>query len=315
MGGGRLNGRYSKGHTRWVATTPLSTATTYTVDAVVDAGTDAITQSTNFRTLTPKHSLAAAVAPLTGETVGVGMPIAVYFNAPVLHRAAVERRFHVTSSHQVHGAWHWYSGTEMHYRPKAYWPANSDVTLSYDLRGVSAGAGTWGAQARSIPFHIGPAHISRVNAVTHQMSIYSDGKLLHTYPVSTGRDTLPTSSGIHVVLAKAADQIMDSATIGIPRSSPDGYFEHVPWSVRISNSGEFVHAASWSVASQGHTNVSHGCVNMGPAAAKWFFGITRRGDLVVVTGTSRKLEQGNGYADWNLSWSQWLAGSALHRGH
>jgi lipoprotein-anchoring transpeptidase ErfK/SrfK len=114
-----------------------------------------------------------------------------------------------------------------------------------------------------------------------------------------------------VVLNKNPLQVMDSATVGIPRNSPDGYFEKVPWSVRISNSGEFVHDAPWSVHSQGHVNVSHGCVNLSPTASKWFFDFSRRGDIVEVVGTSRKLQQGNGYADWNLSWSDWTAGDAL----
>ena len=35
------------------------------------------------------------------------------------------------------------------------------------------------------------------------------------------------------------------------------------------------------------------------------------GDVVKVTGSPRKLEAGNGYTDWNVSWSDWLAGSAL----
>jgi hypothetical protein len=40
---------------------------------------------------------------------------------------------------------------------------------------------------------------------------------------------------------------------------------------RISNSGEFVHAAPWSVAQQGSSNASHGCINLSSDNAKWFF--------------------------------------------
>jgi lipoprotein-anchoring transpeptidase ErfK/SrfK len=308
-----LSGRFAADRKSWSSRSPLLTATTY--DVIVGAANAKhhdVTVNTMFTTLKPKHRLAAAVAPLSGETVGVGMPIAVYFASPVKQRAAVQRRFHVTTTQGTTGAWHWYSDSEMHYRPPKFWPAGEHVSLSYDLRGVNGGQNTWGDQHRTIDFTIGNAHISKVDAPGHTMRVYDSGKLLQTYPVSTGRDKYPTTSGVHVVLNKNPLQVMDSATVGIPRNSPDGYFEKVPWSVRISNSGEFVHDAPWSVHSQGHVNVSHGCVNLSPTASKWFFDFSRRGDIVEVTGTPRRLQQGNGYADWNLSWSDWLAGDALN---
>jgi len=310
--GGRLAGRMSADQKSWASRTPLQTAATYDVAVSArDGHRHPVTVNSMFWTLKPKHTLAAGVAPLNGETVGIGQPIAVYFNAPVTNRAAVERRFHVTSSSAPAGAWHWYSDKEMHYRPPKYWPAGDHVALTYDLRGINAGDGTWGDQNRTIAFTIGASHISKVNALTHSMQVFNNGKLVETFPVSTGRDKYPTTSGVHVVLNKNPLQVMDSATVGIPRNSPDGYFEKVPWSVRISNSGEFVHDAPWSVRSQGHVNVSHGCVNLSPTDSKWFFDWTRRGDIVIVTGTPRRLQQGNGYADWNLSWSEWVAGDPL----
>ena len=129
--------------------------------------------------------------------------------------------------------------------------------------------------------------------------------------VSTGRDQYPTTSGVHVVLEKTPSVIMDSATVGIPKGNPDYYYETVLWDVRISWSGEFVHAAPWSTSAQGHQNVSHGCVNANPVDAKWFYDMSRRGDIVMVTGTPRPLISGNGWTDWNLDWPKWLAGSAV----
>src|SRR4051794_4462431 len=304
--GDRVPGEFSSDHATWTSRSPLQTATTYDVSVrAVDAKHRAVTVSSVFWTLKPKHRLAAAVAPLTGETVGVGQPIAVYFSNPVKDRAAIEARFHVTDTSAADGAWHWYSDKEMHFRPQAFWPAGDKVTLAYDLRGLDTGNSTWGDQHRSIAFTVGDTHISKVNALAHSMQVFESGKLMKTFAVSTGRDKYPTTSGIHVVLNKNPLQVMDSATVGIPRNSPDGYFEKVPWSVRISNSGEFVHDAPWSVHSQGHRNVSHGCVNLSPADSKWFFDFSRRGDIVEVTGTPRRLQQGNGYADWNVPWSEW----------
>ena len=114
------------------------------------------------------------------------------------------------------------------------------------------------------------------------------------------------------MVSKEQDKLMDSSTVGIPRNSPDGYYEHVFWSVRISNSGEFVHAAPWSVGSQGRANVSHGCVNMSTENAQWFFKLARPGDVVTVTGSPKKPNSWTlGVADWNISWSRWREGSAL----
>jgi lipoprotein-anchoring transpeptidase ErfK/SrfK len=115
-------------------------------------------------------------------------------------------------------------------------------------------------------------------------------------------------NGVHVVLAKKPDVIMDSATVGIPRDSPDGYYEHVKWDTRISNSGEFVHAAPWSVGDQGRLNVSHGCINVSNAEAKWFYGFSQRGDIVKVVGSSRgPLSWDAGTEDWNMSWAHWTS--------
>jgi hypothetical protein len=129
--------------------------------------------------------------------------------------------------------------------------------------------------------------------------------------VSTGRDKYPTTSGVHVVLEKTPSIIMDSATVGIPKGDPDYYYEKVDWDVRISWSGEFVHSAPWSTSSQGHANVSHGCVNASPTDAAWFYSLSRRGDIVIVMNTGRPLASGNGWTDWNMDWEHWLAGSAI----
>jgi lipoprotein-anchoring transpeptidase ErfK/SrfK len=143
------------------------------------------------------------------------------------------------------------------------------------------------------------------------MVVRTNGVVVRTFPVSTGRTDLPTINGVHVVWWKTPDVIMDSSTVGIPRNSPDGYYEHVAWDVNISSSGEFVHAAPWSVDSQGRANVSHGCVNLAPAAAQWFYYYSLPGDIVQVSGSPRPPSYATATADWNMSWSAWTAGSAL----
>ena len=125
-GGRRLAGELEDGGRGWVSTGPLAPATRYRVVAVAvdDAGTPTRRAST-FTTLRPRAELRAAIMPLDGETVGVGLPIGVWFSQPVADRAAVERRLQVTSSKPVTGAWHWFADNEVHYRPRSYWPSGS----------------------------------------------------------------------------------------------------------------------------------------------------------------------------------------------
>jgi lipoprotein-anchoring transpeptidase ErfK/SrfK len=313
-GGKRLEGELAEDGRSWVSSGAMAPATRYRVvaEAVDDAGTPTRRQS-SFTTLRPRAELRAAIMPLDGETVGVGLPIGVWFTEPVADRAAVERRLEVSSSKPVTGAWHWFADNEAHYRPKTYWPSGSKVTLRARLAGTDAGRGVWGVADRTIRFTIGERRVSVVDVRTHRMKVTSGGRTLRVLPVSTGRERYPTTNGVHFVLEKNPVKVMDSSTVGIPRNGPGGYYQRVAWSVRISNSGEFVHAAPWSTGSQGSANVSHGCVNLSTANAAWFFRLTRRGDVVEVRGSPKRPGNSFGVADWNMSWSKWLAGSALPR--
>ena len=313
-GGRQLAGTLEDDGRSWVSTGALAPATRYRVvaEAVDEAGAPTRRRS-SFTTLRPRAELRAAIMPLDGETVGVGLPIGVWFSQPVADRAAVERRLQVTSSKPVTGAWHWFADNEAHYRPRAYWPSGAKVTLRARLAGTDAGRGVWGVADRTIRFRIGERRVSVVDVRTHRMKVTSGGRTLRVLPVSTGRERYPTTNGVHFVLEKTPVKLMDSSTVGIPRGSPGGYYQRVAWSVRISNSGEFVHAAPWSTGSQGRANVSHGCVNLSTANAAWFYRLTRRGDVVEVRGSPKRPGTSFGVADWNMSWGRWLAGSALPR--
>ena len=81
--------------------------------------------------------------------------------------------------------------------------------------------------------------------------------------------------------------------------------------MRLTYSGEFLHAAPWSVASQGHENVSHGCTGMSTANADWLYHLTNVGDVVEYTGTDKGMDLTNGFGDWNASFANYRAGSAL----
>jgi lipoprotein-anchoring transpeptidase ErfK/SrfK len=164
---------------------------------------------------------------------------------------------------------------------------------------------------RTVKFRTGSAMVSTVNVARHTLTVTRNGKTLRVIPVSTGKAGFLTRNGIKVVLEKHTLKVMDATTIGIGRSDPEYYRLEVPYAMRVTWSGEFVHAAPWSVGSQGRANVSHGCVGMSMGNAIWLFNMSTVGDVIRVVNSPRTLEPGNGYTDWNVSWADWTAGSAL----
>ena len=296
----------------WTATGELGLNTRYSVRATA-ANAQGATSSTesSFTTVAPKARLTTSISPLNGSTVGVGMPIVVRLSEPVKNRAAVERGLTVESSKSIEGAWSWVSDEEVHFRPREYWPAGSKVTLKVRLQDVDAGKGVWGDEARTITFQIGASMVSVVDVRKLRLTVYRNGKVARTIPVSTGKAGFLTRNGIKVVSEKHRLKVMDASTIGISKNDPEYYRLDVPYALRVTNSGEFVHAAPWSVQSQGRARVSHGCVGMSTPNAIWLYNQTHVGDIVQVVGSPRGLEPGNGWTDWNVKWSDWLEGSAL----
>ncbi len=295
----------------WVPEAPLAYGTTYTVNATAkNKADDEATAKSTFTTVKPASVSTPGIGPLSGTTVGVGMPIRVYFDDPVADKAAVESHLKVTSSTPTDGTWNWLSNTEVHFRPSKYWPANTDVTLEANLYGVNFGDGIWGEKNRSVSFHIGDRHVSIADASTHQMQVYDGDKVVQTFPISAGSPDNPSYNGPHVVTELNRNRVMDSSTYGVPVDSPHGYRTPVEYAVRISNSGEFVHAAPWSVAQQGHRNVSHGCINMSTDRAAWFFHFSQPGDIVEIKNSDGGPLHSDVY-DWTIPWAKWQAGSAL----
>jgi lipoprotein-anchoring transpeptidase ErfK/SrfK len=280
-----------------------------------DAEGESVRKRGTFTTqaLTLDEQTYPSVAPLDGETVGVGMPVIVTFDVPVTNKREFEKNMKVTSKPAQPGTWHWMSDNEAHWRPKAYWKAGTDVSVDIDINGVSAGNGIYGQEDRLVDFEIGDAHIYKVDMKTHQMKVFSNGKLLRTIPITTGEQpAFTTRSGVKVIMEKFDSKRMNSETVGIANDSADGYnIPGVEYAMRVTYSGEFIHAAPWSVGSQGYANVSHGCTGMSTANAGWLYNITKRGDVVVYTGTDRAMEPTNGYGDWNIPFPAYAEGSAL----
>lgn len=290
----------------------LATGSQYRVNLQIDTPRGVKTKLITFTTLTPTATVSARVSPGDDETVGVGQPIIVRFSDPVTNKAAVERRLLVTPSTPVVGSWRWFGDTEVHYRPQQFWPANITVDMAANLAGVDFGDGVWGERNVTTRFSIGNANVTTVNLETYRMVVTTNGQQVADIPISGGKEGFPTMTGTLIVLNKAPMVIMDSSTNGIPIDSAEGYRLEVQWATRVTNTGIYVHAAPWSVGSQGSANVSHGCINASDEWAKWFYDLSQPGDPVTITGGPRPPSSTDaGSRDWNMSWDEWIAGSAL----
>ena len=302
------------GHT-WVAGAQLAYDTTYTVKATAKKGAAAKTVTSTFTTMSrPGQLNGADPYVFDGDTVGVGMPIAVELTkaVPKTSRAAIERRLFVRSTPAVEGSWYWWSDSEVHYRPKYHWTPGTKVDLRVGIGGLPMGYGNYGKRDRVVHFEVGDEVVTKVDSAAHVARVYHRGKLIRTMPASLGRASMPTSSGTMVVMDKQPEMTFDSGTFGVPVDSAGGYRQKVKWDVRFTWGGEFFHSAPWSVGDQGRRNVSHGCINLSPANAQWFYEFVKKGDLVEIVNTGDQVEPGDGWTDWNIPWRDYVKGSALY---
>jgi lipoprotein-anchoring transpeptidase ErfK/SrfK len=306
-----LTGVFDNGRRNWSWAGGLESDTTYTITVTAaGAGGNDTSATASFHTLAAPNKLDMDSYPGDGSTVGVGMPIKLIFNTdvPDNKRQNLVDHIAVDASPAQAGGWIWFSAHEAHYRPAKYWQSGTTVTVRAQLLGVDAGDDYWGESNWSETFTVGDSHISYVDTAAHRMTVYSNGQLQWNWPVSTGRPNLQTINGTLVVWGKSQVVRMDSTGLGIPRNSPDGYFEDVYWDTAISTDGFYVHAAPWSVWAQGYQNVSHGCVNLSPSRAVDFFNFSRPGDVVIVQNSTRAADWTDGEGDWQLDASQLVAG-------
>jgi lipoprotein-anchoring transpeptidase ErfK/SrfK len=306
-------GRLDGSRTTWRSDWTLKPGAEYTVTATAAGpGGPATVAMGRFRTRPAARTFqVASTAPLPGETVGTGMPVIIDFDTPVADKAAVERALEVTSDIPVEGAWRWLGDTRVIYRTKRFWAPRQRVTVTAHLAGVRSAEGLYGATDSTFSFTIGRKQTSSVDTETHQMVVQRDGAVVQQMAISAGMATTreyTTTSGIHLTMDKGNPVRMISP--GREKDDPGFYDVMIGHAVRISNSGEYVHAKD-NVWAQGRENVSHGCINSRPDQAAWFYDSSLRGDPVTITGTDRELEWDNGWGFWQLPWEKWRLGSAL----
>jgi len=313
-----VSGKLSADKTTWTTTEPLGFGSTYAVDAKgVDNTGKTSEQQSNVTTLTPAHqanpNLIPAPSSVAQTGVGVGQPIVFQFSYAVKNKAAVEKELSVVSNPPQQGGWYWIDDKNVHYRPKDYWQPGTTLTVSAKIYGVDFGNGVYGAADRTETYHVHDSWIAKADGNTEQMQIFHNGQLVNTMPISLGKDSTPTHIGPHVISFKAQDYTMDSCSYGVCQGQPGWYRSDEHWTERISNDGEFVHENPNSVAAQGNSNVSHGCINLNEANATWFFNTFGLGDVVEVTNSGGpQLPVYDLYGDWELTWAQWQQGSALN---
>ena len=226
--------------------------------------------------------------PTNGSKVGAAKPIYINFARPIADRALAQAAVHVSSVPPVPGRFYWASDTQLRWRPQDFWPAGTVVNI--DAGGTKSS------------FTVPEQLVATVDDATHQMTVVRNGKVEKTIPVSMGMSGggHTTPNGTYYVLEKFPTIVMDSSTYGVPVNSPNGYKLNVQLAVRIDNSGNFVHSAPWSVADQGKRNVSHGCINISPDNAKWFFDNFGSGDPIVIKNSKGLYNQPDGASDWQM---------------
>ena len=309
--GRSVNGQLSPDGLRWSTTEPLGFNRRYTLTAKARGLGGVATRQETFQTQSPKNLTMPYVVPQDGEVVGVGQPVAIRFDENIANRAAAEKAIAVTTDPPVQGAFYWLNNREVRWRPKEFWKPGTAISVAVNAYGVDLGDGVFGEDSVNTHFTVGDEVIATADDNTKTLTVRVKDEVVKTMPISMGKDSTPTANGTYLVGERYKHIIMDSSTYGVPVNSPNGYRTDVDWATQISYSGVFVHSAPWSVGAQGYTNTSHGCINVSPSNAVWFYDHTKRGDVVQIINTVGPTLPGtDGLGDWNIPWAQWQAGNA-----
>ena len=307
---GTVPGKVSKDRATWTAADRLEPAATYRLSMTgknPEGQSRTATHTFTTHKLTLDEQTWPTLYPLPDSKVGIGMPVVLTFDVPIKDKKEFQRNLEVTSSPKQTGTWRWFSDTQVRFRPAKYWKPGTKVTVRANLNGVKAGGGVYGQKSAATSFRVGRSLVTKVNLASDVAKVYRNGKLVRTIYVSGGKPGWQTRSGIKLIMAKEYNKKMTNEMIG----AKEDYTLISRHALRITNSGEFLHSAPWNAAHFGRRNASHGCTGMSNGNAAWLYNNTLIGDPVITTGSSRRVEDGNGYSDWNLSFAQYKKGSAL----
>ncbi|WP_369383419.1 Ig-like domain-containing protein [Streptomyces sp. cg36] len=310
--GGQLAGKIGADGRTWTSDRVAAPGSSYAVEAKDDKGS---TAKAAFATAAADKVNKLTLVPGKNSTVGVAHPLSIVFDHPVKNKAAVEKQLKVTTSNNTEGSWGWmedYSGkTRVDWRPKEYWKSGTKVTLNADLNGIDSGSG-WFVRDYATNVTIGKNQVVKVDLDNHRLKLFRDGAQVKDIPMSAGTPGGDKASwrGKAVMMAKEGTINMNSETVGLGSA----YNKMVDYSMRLTWSGMYAHAAPWNAEYFGNTNHSSGCIGMSDTNAKWVYDTVQVGDPFEITGDDAKGTQAlnNGFGEWNLSWQQWQQKSALN---
>lgn len=209
-----------------------------------------------------------AVSPADGVEVGIAHPVTVRFAEDVTDRARAERSVRISAGESLPGTFSWHGSRELTWTPTGFLPANARIDVA---------VGEHRTQFRTNLGIVADADMS-----AHTFTVSIAGLVVRTMPASMGKPGWETPVGTFPILEKFRYIVLDSRTIGVPLDSSEGYLIDGEWAERLTWSGVFVHSAPWSVDDQGNANVSHGCINLAPADAAWYYENVGIGDPVHV---------------------------------
>jgi hypothetical protein len=316
--GTAVPGEMSADGSAWKPKEQLERGTKYQISATAkDSKGKTAAANSIFTTVSSANSFIGTYTPDNGTTVGVGMPVSFNFDKVISDKKAVQSHISVTSSSGQKVVGHWFGAQRLDFRPEEYWKAGSKVTMKIDLDGVEGANGVYGVQKKTVTFTIGRSQVSTVDVNTQTMTVVRDGKTIKSVPISAGSAQNTTYNGQMVISEKFTQTRMDGTTVGFggEYDIPD-----VPHAMRLTTSGTFIHGNYWYNKGNppfGREGTSHGCVGLadvqgaqGDTQAKWFYDNSLVGDVVTVKNSPDKtVAPDNGLNGWNMSWSQWLAGS------
>ncbi len=306
------DGELSDGDVKWVASKPLKFDMSYTFNVTAeDVNGTKSNQVSTFTTVPPSHEANAVLYPNADATVGVAQPLQWSFSEPVLNKEVVENAIKVTNAAGQQGAFRWYSDTLLRYRAPDHWPANSQINVDMALFGVDFGNGMIGNFNKNYNVNIGNKVVMEADAAAHSVSVLVNDQVVQSFPATLGDADFPSASGYMVLTGdKQRYATFKASTIGLNPGDPGDYGSvDVEHAIRLSNSGIFIHQATASAMPYlGVTNLSHGCIGLGPDAAAWVFANMGAGDLVHTVGTPNEtIAPTDGFGDWNIPFEQYAS--------
>jgi lipoprotein-anchoring transpeptidase ErfK/SrfK len=294
-----------------------------TVVITKDGSTVAVTTS-DTPSPTPKTKVPVHISLNIGDgaQVGIGLPIIATFKKKITDGRAFQDATKVTVNGKDEDA-RWYfeysdpaSGhvMEAHLRLRNYWPAHAQIHVGLAAKGKSAGGVSRHPNSQyvfdnslTLDFETGASHIITVDDSTNTLTVMNDGQPWgKTFPVSLGDPKTPTKRGTKVIMEKVPTVCMHDIA--------GTYYEcGIKDDQRLTYDGEYLHAAPWNTYNIDHgINTSNGCTNLHPTDAKTLYDFLGVGDVVLYPNASGpKMQMGQGYGDWNVSWGLWQTGGAI----